>query len=258
MNHIDMQLEQCRQAVLEAGKRLITAGDISVEEKTDYTNLVTKYDKATQQFLVERFSQIMEEATFLCEEEDMADTSGAYVFIIDPIDGTANFTKYFGHSAVSAALAREGKLLWGAVYNPFTDELFEARAGQGALCNGKRIHVSADNLKHSLVAFGTSPYYKELRDASFRIALDVMDHALDIRRSGSAALDLCYTACGRCGVFFELKLSAWDFAAGMLILQEAGGIITDMHGNTPDFTAKSSIVAGNKEAHREFMNLYEK
>lgn len=252
------QFEQCRQAVFTAGKRLLVSDGITVEEKTDYTNLVTKYDKATQEYLVETFSKIVPEATFLCEEEDMADTSGAYVFIIDPIDGTANFTKYFGHSAVSAALAREGKLLWGAVYNPFTDELFEARAGQGAYCNGKRIQVSADDLKHSLVAFGTSPYYKELRDASFCIALDVMDHALDIRRSGSAALDLCYAACGRCGVFFELKLSAGDFAAGMLILQEAGGVITDIYGNTPDFTAKSSIVAGNVEAHREFMKYYGK
>lgn len=250
------QLEQCRQAVLTAGKRLLVSDGITVEEKTDYTNLVTKYDKATQEYLVETFSKIVPEATFLCEEENMADTSGEYVFIIDPIDGTANFTKYYGHSAVSAALAQEGKLLWGAVYNPFTDELFEARAESGAYCNGKRIYVSTDNLKHSLVAFGTSPYYKELRDESFRIALGVMDHALDIRRSGSAALDLCYAACGRCGVFFELQLSPWDFAAGMLIVQEAGGTITDIYGNMPDFTAKSSIVAGNVEAHREFVNLY--
>lgn len=252
------QLEQCRQAVLTAGKRLLVSDGIIVEEKTDYTNLVTKYDKATQEYLVETFSKIVPEATFLCEEEDMADTSGAYVFIIDPIDGTANFTKYFGHSAISVALAREGKLLWGAVYNPFTEDFFEARAEEGAYHNGKRIHVSEDSLKHSLVAFGTSPYYRELRDESFRIALDVMDHALDIRRSGSAALDLCYAACGRCGVFFELKLSPWDFAAGMLIVQEAGGVITDIHGNTPDFTAKSSIVAGNKKAHQEFMKLYGK
>lgn len=258
MDHLKQKLEQCRQVILDAGKRLLVSEGISVEEKTDYTNLVTKYDKATQQFLIERFSRIMEGATFLCEEDDVADTSGAYVFIIDPIDGTANFTKYYGHSAISVALAWEGKLLWGAVYNPFTDDFFEARAGEGAYRNGKRIHVSKDNLKHSLVAFGTSPYYKELRDESFRIALDVMDHALDIRRSGSAALDLCYTACGRCGVFFELRLSAWDFAAGMLILQEAGGRITDIYGNTPGFTAKSSIVAGNLKAHGEFMKLYRK
>ena len=258
MKQIETQLEQCKAAIFEAGRCLLTSGDISVEEKTDYTNLVTKYDKATQQFLIDAFSQIMEDATFLCEEEDVADTSGKNVFIIDPIDGTANFTKYYGHSAISVALAREGKLFWGAVYNPFTEDFFEAHAGEGAYHNGKRIHVSEDSLKHSLVVFGTSPYYRELRNESFRIALDVMDHALDIRRSGSAALDFCYTACGRCGVFFELQLSPWDFAAGMLIVQEAGGILTDIHGNTPDFTAKSSIVAGNKVAHQEFLNLYGK
>lgn len=258
MEQLQQKLEQCRQAILEAGKRLLVTDEISAEEKTDYTNLVTKYDKATQQFLVENFSEIMEDATFLCEEENVADTSGRYVFIIDPIDGTANFTKYYGHSAISVALAREGRLLWGAVYNPFTEDFFEARAGEGAYHNGKCIHVSEDGLKQSLVAFGTSPYYRELRDESFRIALDVMDHALDIRRSGSAALDLCYSACGRCGVFFELMLSPWDFAAGMLIVQEAGGKITDIYGNTPDFTEKSSIVAGNKEAHHDFLNLYGK
>ena len=230
MEQLQQKLEQCRQAILEAGKRLLVTDEISAEEKTDYTNLVTKYDKATQQFLVENFSEIMEDATFLCEEENVADTSGRYVFIIDPIDGTANFTKYYGHSAISVALAREGRLLWGAVYNPFTEDFFEARAGEVAYHNGKCIHVIEDGLKQSLVAFGTSPYYRELRDESFRIALDVMDHALDIRRSGSAALDLCYSACGRCGVFFELMLSPWDFAAGMLIVQEAGGKITDLYG----------------------------
>ena len=106
MNQIETQLEQCKSVILEAGSRLLTSDDISVEEKTDYTNLVTKYDKATQQFLIDAFSQIMDDATFLCEEEDVADTSGRYVFIIDPIDGTANFTKYYGHSAISVALAR--------------------------------------------------------------------------------------------------------------------------------------------------------
>ena len=94
MEQLQQKLEQCRQAILEAGKRLLVTDEISAEEKTDYTNLVTKYDKATQQFLVENFSEIMEDATFLCEEENVADTSGRYVFIIEPIDGTANFTKY--------------------------------------------------------------------------------------------------------------------------------------------------------------------
>ena len=129
MEQLQQKLEQCRQAILEAGKRLLVTDEISAEEKTDYTNLVTKYDKATQQFLIDAFSQIMEDATFLCEEEDVADTSGKNVFIIDPIDGTANFTKYYGHSAISVALAREGRLLWGAVYNPFTEDCIEARAG---------------------------------------------------------------------------------------------------------------------------------
>lgn len=248
----DRRKELCKNVILEAGARLKTAVDIHETEKTDYKNLVTQYDKATQEYLIEGLGKIYPEATFICEEDDVNDASGEYVFVIDPIDGTANFTKGYRMSAISVALARAGKLLWAVVYNPYNEEVFEAEAGKGAFLNGKRIQAGNESLKHSLVAFGTSPYYAELKRASFALAEKMMDHAMDIRRSGSAALDLCYVACGRNGLYFELKLSAWDFAAGMLIVQEAGGLVLDMEGNIPDFTRPSGILSGNRTAVADF------
>ncbi len=250
------QKNYCKEAIRKAGQKLLKAGNVKQDEKTDYKNLVTQYDKATQEYLMGELIKAYPNATFICEEDDVNDASGEYVVIIDPIDGTANFTKGYRMSAISVALAKGGKLEWGMVYNPYNEEFFEAEAGKGAYLNGKNIHVSDDDLQHSLVAFGTSPYYAQLKRKSFEIAEDVMDHAMDIRRSGSAALDLCYVACGRNGVYFELLLSAWDYAAGMLIVQEAGGNVTDANGKKPDFTKKSGIFSGNATAQKEFLCMY--
>ncbi len=249
------QKEFCKQAIRFAGERLKEAVNVQETEKTDYKNLVTQYDKKTQEYLMQELVKAYPGATFICEEDDVDDASGEYFFVIDPIDGTANFTKGYRMSAISVALAKNGELLWGMVYNPYNEEFFEAELGKGAYLNGKRIYAGEEPLKHSLVAFGTCPYYADLKKRSFAIAEKSMDYAMDIRRSGSAALDLCYVACGRNGAYFELLLSAWDFAAGMLIVTEAGGTVTDNDGKYPDFTKKSGIIAGNKIAQKELLKL---
>lgn len=242
----------CKSVILEAGERLKGAANVKETEKTDYKNLVTQYDKATQEYLMQELVKAYPDATFLCEEDDVNDVSGTHYFVIDPIDGTANFTKGYRMSAISVALAKGTELIWGMVYNPYNEEFFEAEAGKGAYLNGEKITTGEEPLKHSLVAFGTSPYYAELKRESFALAEKIMDHAMDIRRSGSAALDLGYVACGRNGLYFEKKLSPWDFAAGMLIVQEAGGVVTDFDGNVPDFTKPSGILAGNKNAMKDY------
>ncbi len=249
-------MEYCRKVIRSAGDRLKDAVNVQETKKTDYKNLVTQYDKATQEYLMQELVKAYPEATFVCEEDDVNDASGEYCFVIDPIDGTANFTKGYRMSAISVALSWKGELLWGMVYNPYNDEFFEAERGKGAFLNGNRIYAGEEPLVHSLVAFGTSPYYADLKKQSFAMAEKVMDYSMDIRRSGSAALDLCYVACGRNGVFFELLLSAWDFAAGMIILQEAGGIVTDFQGNVPDFTRKSGILSGNAVAYKAFFEKF--
>ncbi len=253
-----MKKEECKQVIRKAGKALLKSRDLTIEEKTDFKNLVTDYDKRTQSFLIENLGALIPQAGFYCEENNVKDTSEKYTFIIDPIDGTSNFIHHYNVSAISVALAQGSTLLWGIVYNPFTDELYEAEKGKGAFLNGRPIHVNNYDIAHSLVGFGTSPYYEGLQPLTFTLAAEVLQNCIDIRRSGSAALDLCYTARGSYGLFFELEQQAWDFAAAFCILQEAGGKLINFHGETPDFTKKSSIIAGNAANVDMFYNDFVK
>ena len=134
----------------------------------------------------------------------------------------------------------------GVVYNPYLDEMFYGVKGQGAYLNGKRIHVSTEDLSNGIVLFGSAPYNTELAKASFDLAYEYFTKALDIRRSGSAALDLCSLAAGRAELYFEMILSPWDFAAGALILEEAGGIVTKINGEPLPCFEKSPVLARNK------------
>ena len=255
---MDERFEKCIDIVREAGDRLTEVRDIRIEEKSGYSDIVTQYDKLTQAFLIERLAQIYPTATFLGEEDGVADLGGEYLFVIDPIDGTTNFAKNYGYSAISVGCADREGLFFGIIYNPFLQDMYTAYRGEGACKNGRPIHASRTDLKHSLVCLGTSPYYPELRNRSFVLAERLMDAAMDIRRSGSAALDLCSVAEGRNGVFFECLLSPWDFAAGKLIVQEAGGILTTLEGTPAAHTKKQSILAAGPRAHEDFLAFLEK
>lgn len=246
--------EKCRETVRAAGERIRNAGSITVEEKTDYRNLVTQYDMMTQDYLVAELSKIVPGASFVCEESDSRTLTDGPMFIIDPIDGTANFTRGYNLSAVSVAYAEGGSILFGIIYNPFTDEMWYAEKGKGAYLNGRRIHVSDGDLKHNLAAFGTSPYDTALRRKTLSLVSQVIDVSMDVRRCGSAALDMAGVACGRNGLFFEFQLSVWDYAAGIIIVREAGGIVTDIRGREINLKSeKSTMLAGNPVCHTEFL-----
>lgn len=148
-------------------------------------------------------------------------------------------------SAISVGLALDGERYMGVVYNPYLNEMFTAIKGKGACLNGEPIHVSSEPLCNGIVLFGTAPYYEELNRKSFEMAYDYFKKALDIRRSGSAALDLCSVAAGRAEVFFELRLCPWDFAAGSLIVEEAGGKVTTAEGGQLTLCAPCSMLATN-------------
>lgn len=146
----------------------------------------------------------MPEAVFVGEEEDIhASIAKGYAFIVDPIDGTTNFIKDYHVSAISVGLALDGERYMGVVYNPYLNELFTAVKGQGAYLNGVPIHVSSQPLENGVVLFGTAPYYEELNQKSFEMAYDYFKRSLDVRRSGSAALDLCSVAAGRAELFLS-------------------------------------------------------
>lgn len=244
----DQLLKQITDAVRACGEIILHAdrSKSCIDEKTGHANFVTTYDKKVQQELQEKLLQILPEAVFVGEEEDIhASIAEGYAFIVDPIDGTTNFIKNYHVSAISVGLARDGERYLGVVYNPYLNEMFTAVKGQGACLNGEPIHVSSEPLHNGIVLFGTAPYYEELSRKSFKMAYDYFKKALDIRRSGSAALDLCSVAAGRAEVFFELRLSPWDFAAGSLIVEEAGGKVTTVEGEPLSLHAPCSLLATN-------------
>ena len=240
-------LEKIKQIVRDAGEIILSAHSLSVTEKEGHANFVTDMDVRVQQYLMNRLKNLYTDAQFICEEKDNQQLTDAYTWIIDPVDGTTNLIYDFRLSAVSVALLLGQSPLYACVYNPFTGEMFSAARGEGAFLNDMRIHASGRQLEKALVCIGTSPYNPELRDKSMAIASEFLRCAADIRRTGSAALDLAYVACGRADVFFELLLKPWDFAGGALILQEAGGVF-DMPGlDRIDYSRTTAILAANKE-----------
>ena len=243
-------LEELLQAIREEGAvmRSALAAEILAEEKSGPEDLVTNYVKLVQRHLEEKLHALLPQAGFLGEEGLRAPSGDGSVFIIDPIDGTMNFSRGYQRSSISVALARDGQVILGAVFDPYLDELFWAERGKGAFCNGRPIRVSDRPLERGLVMFGTAPYYREIGDKTFALARALFDRSLDVRRSGSAAIDLCSVAAGRAEVFYEMLLSPWDFAAASLILEEAGGIIRTLVGEPVSLTEKSSVLASNRAA----------
>ena len=248
-------LDQIITAAIAAGEIMLEAEneDKEVQEKEGSANFVTKYDVAVQNFLQGELNKIMPEAGFLGEEEGAGEADDAsWQFIVDPIDGTTNFIHQYRHSCVSIALAKDKVVQYGVVYNPYTQEVFSAQRGVGVWRNGKPIHVSDRPLREGLVCFGTAPYNVELANISFKLAKALFDRAADIRRSGSAALDMCAIASGWCEFNFEMVLQPWDFAAVSLILEEAGGKIIRPDGSPLDLYKPNPVVAGNAVCYQEY------
>ena len=232
-----------------AGEIILSCEGASAKTKTDARNIVTEYDTRVQALLTEKLGSFLPGAHFFCEEGDDRDSAvKGEVFIIDPIDGTMNFFRGMSASVISAAYAKDGEVLAGAVYNPYLDEMFHAVKGKGAFLNDRRIHVTDEPLSDTIVAFGTSPYYLSLTRRSFALAEEMFNRSLDVRRSGSAALDACSVAAGRAGLYFELQISYWDYAAGAFIAREAGAAAVTAEGAPlPNDGSRSSIVVGSRQ-----------
>jgi myo-inositol-1(or 4)-monophosphatase len=239
-------IKEIQKAASEAGKIMLEASDPKVMEKSGHANFCTETDEKIQEYLVERLQGILPEAAFLGEEEGQDEFTEkmkkGFVFVIDPIDGTSNFIYAYRPSVVSIALLKDKKPYMAVIYNPFDDMMFSAVSGQGAYMNGERIMSSDAPLSESLAVFGTAPYYTELRDRTFEIAKALMPHCVDIRRSGTAAWDMCCVAMGRCSLYFELRIQVWDYAAAALIATEAGCTVTDIDGNPLSYEGASSAL----------------
>lgn len=242
-----------QSAEREAAELMLHARGMLAECKSGHRDVVTEYDRRVQTLLIDRLSAACPGARFFCEENDRHDElSAARLFIIDPIDGTMNFVRRMNHSCISAACWRGGVPEAAAIYNPYVDEMFTALRGGGAYLNGRPLHVDEAPLAETLVCCGTAPYNEELIGETFRVMELACRLSLDIRRQGSAELDLCSVAAGRAGAYCELSLSLWDYAAGALLVEEAGGRCSRLDGSPlPYDGGKTSILAGGKRAWAE-------
>jgi len=229
---------------------------VKIDEKNKF-DYVTNVDLSVSNFLKDILEREYPNYQFMDEENNnkILDFSKP-TWILDPIDGTTNLIHNLNHSAVSLALVQNNQVLIGVVYNPFLDEMYYAEKNKGAFLNGKQIKVSdAQDLEHSLIFIGTNPYNRTNINERFKMFAKLFSKCQDLRRFGSAALDFCYVARGSVEGFFENNLKPWDMSAGVLILEEAGGKITDCFGNKIDVTKNSDIVATNGKIHEEILNV---
>lgn len=213
--------------VLEAGRELTERRGIEEISEKGPADYVTAVDIRVQNMIFEKLSRSDPAVQFLGEEKDnrKIDPWGK-IWILDPVDGTTNLMHDFQHSVISLAYQEGGAVQFGIVYNPFSRELFSGKKGSGAFLNNRRIAVSnVRSLSKSLIGVGTAPGCREDADRTFARMRRIYDRCQDIRRVGAAALDLAYVACGRLDGFYEGHLHIWDYAAGKLLVEEAGGIV---------------------------------
>lgn len=242
-------LEKIIPIVRQAGEIVLSAHDVwsQTHEKSSAADLVTEYDLAVERFLKDKLPPLMPGSLFFGEEEkENASPLTGWVFIVDPIDGTTNFVRGLKQSAISVALAHDGAVEYGVVYDPYKDEMFSAKRGGGAFLNARPIHVSQRPLSEGVFGMGTAIYDRQFLAPTMRVTEQLFRRSCDFRRLGAAALDLCGVACGRLDLFFEYSLSPWDHAAGGLILTEAGGVISTLEGAPMDYARRCSVWASNQ------------
>ena len=252
-----MQETILREAVQAGAAQLVHYfnGNFKISNKEGVNNLVTEADLASEKAIIEVIRSAYPDHFILSEETGAAATNSEYKWIIDPIDGTVNFANRIPICCVSIGLEKAGDMILGAVYNPLMNELFFAEKGKGATLNGKEIKVSGRTaVINSNLVTGFPYTYMESPNGPLQVFEKLIRRGIPVRRLGSAAIDLCWVACGRFDGFYEHSLHAWDSAAGFLIVEEAGGKVTDFAGN-PYSVYQPHILATNGMIHEEMLEL---
>ena len=243
------------QTIKEAGE-ILKEGYYNLDKNVSFKgkkDLLTKYDIAVEEFLKKQFQELP--FNIIAEESQKGNFGNS--IIIDPIDGTTNFVNQLPFCAISVGVFQEKEPLYGFVYNPILDEFFFAEKNKGAFLNGKQIKVSTNSdFQRALISTGF-PYSGAENQDDLAWVIErlerILPHCQDIRRYGSASLDLCYVAKGSYDGFYEINLNPWDVSAGSLIVQEAGGVISNEFGKPHDMFKDKCIVASNGKIHKEFL-----
>jgi myo-inositol-1(or 4)-monophosphatase len=230
-------------------------GTFKITNKEGINNPVTEADHASEKAIIDIIQKAYPDHFILTEESGEIRTDSEYKWIIDPIDGTINFSNGIPICCVSIGVEKDGEMILGAVYNPLMNEMFFAEKGMGATLNGKKISVSSKtSVSNSCLVTGFPYTYLDSPNGPLQVFEKLVRQGIPVRRLGSAALDLCWTAAGRFDGFYEHKLQAWDSAAGFLIVEEAGGTVTGFDGKRYS-PYQPGIVATNGKIHAELLDL---
>ena len=226
-----------------------------IKKKSSHIDILTEADTKSEELIIKKIRQKYPNHSIVSEERKDIYNDSDYKWIIDPLDGTTNFTHNLPIFATSIALLKNNIIICGVVYNPAADKCFYAEINNGAYLNEKKINISSSStLGDSLLATGF-PYLHDARyDLSFKLFKNFYDKTRGIRRLGAAALDLCFVAMGRFDGFYEFELNSWDIAAGSLIVREAGGLVTDWDGKELPLNGER-ILASNQKIHKEMMRI---
>ena len=241
--------------MLEAGRMMTAYHDPKVYDKGRHADFVTEADLAVQSFLIERLSAAFPRARFFAEEKKDNELTSETTFIIDPIDGTTNFFRHRACSAISVGVVQGREIVFGAIYDPYQGRLYHAEKGCGAYCNDERLQVADTPLEKAVVGFGTAPYYSELFELTSRTLAALLPACADIRRTGSACIDLCDVAAGRSDAHFEWLLQPWDICAGTLIVEEAGGRCGNILGGDVALDRAAPHLAASRRIYDELQAL---
>jgi myo-inositol-1(or 4)-monophosphatase len=252
---MDDYLDAAIEIAREAGQVLLAHRGVGFELKGEH-DLVTAADRASEQLIIKELKKRFPQHGIVAEEGGRAEMNAELRWYVDPLDGTTNFAHGFPMWNVTMALAKNDEVIAGVVYDPLNRELFAAERGGGARLNGAPIHVSkARVLNDSLVATGFPSRRRHLNvNIHFYYQLAMLTHG--VRRGGSAAIDLAYTACGRLEAFWEFGLNPWDMAAGTLLVEEAGGKASGMRGEKLDVHG-IYLVADNGLIHDEMLGVFD-
>ena len=232
-------------AIVKDAGIMMQSKNYEVHSKGSVSNYVTDTDIAVEQYLRKELQSLIPGSGFFGEESSPSDTDHEFLWVVDPIDGTANFVRHMNLSVISVGLLKNKEPYLGVIYNPFSKELFSAMKGKGAFLGKERLHVSSREFAASQFCIGFSLYKKDFAPACFRIMEQVYMECDDMRRLGSAALELSYLAAGRSDLYFEIRLFPWDYTGATIILTEAGGYCGTIGQKTLSYDHPIPLIAAN-------------